>query len=210
MSRKYTRLPSTLFTVIVPMVSTYSDLEMDIMGVPLQETSSGKRTACDDTMTRVMLPLTRIIDIYRTGAPIKLVNVNEVPTIFKILEDYLHESNSTTMEFNIMSHEDNRDVDIDRFASEMFDLNRVDIVNETLNKKSGFDIGIPKLHINNRPKVTRRRMNVSESYSLENPSVANDNIDDVYLTSKVNYTDPEKVTRKSRIRKRQSITKQEP
>jgi hypothetical protein len=201
MSYKYNRLPDTLFNVSVPLISTYSEEEMVIMGVPIAEHSNGRTACIDEAMTNVMLPITKIIDIYSTGAKIELPNTAQVTEIYKILERYLSESNSVTPELNAPGHVDDRDADIDRFADEMFNLNRSDIVNNTVNQKSGFDIGINKLAIPSANPRIRRRMSVMEAYASENPAVKS-NIDSVYLTSLDNTVDPDSVVRKPRVRKR--------
>jgi len=212
MGIKYSRLPTKLYNVRVPIVFTYSEEELDIVGLPMLEHTTGRKEYIDDQLTLVMLPLTRIIDIYSHGAPIYLVDRDAVVEIYKALEDYLHESNTVTPDLNAPMHEDNRDIDIDRFASELFGINRNSIVNSMYNRKSGFDIGIHKMAIpsiaNRKTTKGRRRVSVMDSYNKENPSTTPTSqplVDDVYLTHNTNVVDPSTVTRTPKIRKRRKL-----
>jgi len=207
---KYTKLPDTLFTVKVPTIYTYSEAEMNSMGLPMRQSVDGRDTVDAQEISRVMLPLTRIIDIYSNGGKISLVNPDEVTTIYKILEDYLRDYNPITPELNSTSYDESRDIDIDRFASEMFDLNRRDIVSNTINKKSGFDIGIHKMGIGrinrNNASINSRRPSVTEAYMDQNPLNSNNtSISDVYITHNDSIVDPDKVVRKSVVKRRKRM-----
>jgi len=209
MSRKYNKLPDTLFRVRVPIMCTYSDEELAVLGLPLQETSSGKLEYVDEDMVAVMLPLTRIIDIYSMGAPIRLIDADEIAIIYRSLSEYISEANSITPELNAPMHNDNRDIDIDRFASEVFNLNKSDIVNTVYNQSTGFNIGFSKIAIPNRPGklVPGKAINITESYASENqlPAIKGGGLDDVYLTHDTSKVDPETVERKPIVRRRRRI-----
>jgi len=210
MAIKYSKLPDTLFRVRVPLMATYTELELEVMGTPIQEDSKGVTTEIDYQMTNVMLPLSRIIDIYSMGMRIMLVDSSEVSIIFNILEEYLSDTSSFGSNFNMETHEEERDVDIDRFADEIFNLNRNNIANNTFNKRSGFDIGISKLaipNISSKP-VVKGRMGVTSSYLEQNTLVPNDT-SDVYLTHNESRIEPDSVIRKPKIRKRQRLKPKE-
>ena len=203
---KHGQLPDTLYSVRAPLIALYDEFDMISMGLPTQEHRNGRKDDIEENMTRVMLPLTKIIDIYSSGYPISLINPDEVSEIYQILEDYLSDNLNYSNELNGEVYQENRDIDIDRFASEMFDLNKRDIVNKVVNKKSGFDIGISKLDISNQvaPGRRRRRHGVMASYKEENKSVTPD-YNDVYLTHTQNHVDPDKVIRTPKVRKRKRI-----
>jgi len=210
MAVKYTKLPDTLFMVKVPTIYTYSEADMNSMGLPMKQSINGKDTVDANEMSRVMLPLTRIIDIYSYGGKISLVNSDEVTAIYKILEDYLRDYNPITPELNSTSYDESRDIDIDRFASEMFDLNRRDIVGNTINKKSGFDIGIHKMGIGrinrNNTAINARRPSVTEAYMAQNPrNTNNTSVSDVYITHNDSIVDPDKVVRRAIVKRRKRM-----
>ena len=66
-------LPRTLFQVIVPVVATMTEMEMEFVGL-VNEVQNGEETGPNQlAMTRVQLPLDRLIDIYANGFTIKIV-----------------------------------------------------------------------------------------------------------------------------------------
>jgi len=95
MAYKYNQLPDTLFMVKVPTIYTYSDADIGAMGLPMQKDKRDRDVVDPAQMSLVMLPLTRIIDIYSSGAPISLTNPDEVTLIYNILENYLRDFNSS-------------------------------------------------------------------------------------------------------------------
>lgn len=208
MSVKYKPLPTTLYTVSIPTIATYSEAEMEILGVPVTEYSNGKKNYDDMPMTTVMLPLTRIIDIYSSGMPITLIDTDKVVEIYTTLEEYISDSNKRAPMLNAAVIDDNRDIDIDRFAEEVLKYNKHTIVNSLYNKSSGFDIGLGKMQIN-RPVRTnhkvKRRRGVLDAYNAENPIKNAQLPDDIYLTHKSWDVDPETVKRKPRVRRRRRI-----
>jgi hypothetical protein len=205
MSVKYNPLPGKLYMVEVPTITTYSEEELAIMGMPVTEYSTGKKDYDDLPMTRVMLPITRMIDIYSDGMPIKLIDRSKVVEIYTALEEYISDRNKQMPMLNAEVIEDNRDVDIDRFAEEVLNYSKHTIVNALYNKPSGFDIGLNKIDVVRPVKTNhnvRGRRGVLAAYRAENPVQTTGLPEDVYLTHKSGHVDPDKVKRKPRVRRR--------
>jgi len=200
MSVKYGKLPDKLYKVRVPVIATYSEADMASRGFPAQINARGRAVTEETAWSNVMLPLTRIIDIYSTGAPIHLTDPTEVTELHKVLESYLRDHNPTMIQFNATTYDETRDLDIDKFASELFGLNRSVIVDEVINKPSGFDIGVNKLSIGSAPAVKSRRgrRRVSEEYAAQNPI----NLGDSYIDPSTLKVDPSEVTRVDAVKRR--------
>lgn len=147
-------LPDKLFMVKVPMVSTYDEEEIDLMGFPLDENLEDLSTSHIATeMVRVMLPLHKIIDIKSNGYPIYLCDGNESEEIYRILDEYLtvhtkHLYNS----LNVSPVDEIELKKIDEFLTEMFDYNRRRIVGGIIKNTSngGFGINLNLMTIDNR------------------------------------------------------------
>lgn len=170
---RYKPLPDKLFLVRVPIICTYSQAELDLVGVPMTlDTNSGEfrdRKAYNN-LTTCMLKLTKIIDIYCQGYPIYVVKHEDTLEIFNLLEDYLAGvvSTQSTYVLNTPTVIEERLPDIEKFAQEMFGLNKGDIVRGSINLSNqgmgglGLDIMKPqpmatyKIEEDNQPiKITR-------------------------------------------------------
>lgn len=212
------RLPDTLYSVRIPHIATYSEEEIAVYGIPMSESVNGKKEYTDDELTLVMLPLTRIIDVYSNGYPIYLIDHDQITEIYKILDDYVNSFGAPEFMLNAPATLEERSLDIDRFAAEVFNINKHTIVNSTVNKPSGFDIGIEKMDLTMPSNVisTGRRgshrrthsVSVSDSYSKENPAIAK-RLETTYLTNKTNQVDPDKVKRKAKVSRRRKFSRVE-
>jgi len=150
----YHKLPPNLFKVKVPILATYDEVELELYGVSLTTVDGDIKKNSYLEMTTVMINLDRIINIYIQGYPISIVNQNDSSTIYKILEDYLlgidhNESYSP----NRIAVKDDRLEEIDKFANEIFGLNRNTIIKNSVNVNNGFDLGFKAM--NSIPLNTR-------------------------------------------------------
>lgn len=185
MSNKYTKLPDTLYSVRVPLIYTYTEEEMAVLGIPILEDTAGKKTVIEDQMTNVMLPLTRIIDIYGLGAPIRLTNPDQLTEIYEILDDYVNPKASQQQVLNAPVYDEKRDLIIDQFAAEMFNINRRQIVTEETST-TGFDLGFSKMELN-----SKFAQDLSHAHG--------------YLFNSNKPADPDKVVRRDRVRRKRTL-----
>lgn len=148
---RYEPLPGQLFLVRVPIVATYTDEEISLLGLPINVDhgfdygSTGGRYDYNayKELTTVMLPLTKIVDIYCSGHKIAVVNQSDIPIIYEILEKYL--MGVTTVKNYSLNHamiQEDRLDDIERFAQEMFGLNKGVIAKSVYEQmsKNSFDL----------------------------------------------------------------------
>jgi len=201
MSVKYGKLPDKLYKVRVPVISTYTEEEMAALGFPAQVNQKGRVVTEETVWSNVMLPLTQIIDIYSTGAPIRLTDPKEVTELHTVLEEYLRNHNPNVRQFNASTYEETRDLDIDKFAAEIFGLNRSTIVEEVINKPTGFDIGVGKLSLTAHAPVTkprrRNRYSPSEKYASQNPVSV-----EGYIEPNTIRVNPDEVERTNAVKRR--------
>lgn len=140
---RYEPLPKRLFMVRVPIVATYTDEEIEVLGLPISinhyQNYGSNYGTCNyqayKDLTTVMLPLTKIIDIYCNGHKIVVVNKADIPVIYEILEKYL--LGVTAVKQFSLNHamiEEERMDDIERFAQEMFGINKAVIAKSVYDK----------------------------------------------------------------------------
>lgn len=143
MESLYKDLPGTLFNVTVPYISIVSDEEMELYGLPMDVVNNGRIQRGYTHMSDVMLPLYRIIEIYNNGYPITLKKREDVSKIYEILENYLdkiEQYKNTTVHKPIFDETALQVVD--RFANEIFNLNKGEIGLAAVTLQNGFSIGL--------------------------------------------------------------------
>ncbi len=138
-----------LYTIRVPMVATYSEEEMDLFGIPQDETENEYEEMVQKDVSlelvTIMTTIDKMIDMFSLGYPIRLMG-NHVTEVFKIMETYLSGRNDDEhFSLNRLTTPDTRLKEIDAFASGMFDLNKMRIVKDTTNARNGFDLSIDRM-----------------------------------------------------------------
>lgn len=81
----YKRLENNFFFVYIPTIAKYSDEEIRLLGVHSSLYKKGKvnRLSSSYTFDRVRLPISRMVEIYNSGFPIKVPKDED---LFKITE----------------------------------------------------------------------------------------------------------------------------
>ena len=137
---RYKPLPDDLFLVRVPVIATYSEHEMSTLGLPVNIINGQPDMKTYNTMTPVYLKLDRIIDIYINGYPIRLVNHEDLDKIYAILDSYVRGLNeNNNYELNMVGIVEERLYDIERFAAEIFDINKLALLKKIINFRNGYD-----------------------------------------------------------------------
>jgi len=136
------KLTRQLFTVRVPLVATYSEDEIELYGLPVNIVK-GKKQDSMDNLTTVMLPLESIIDIYKQGFFIRLVNKEDLNIIYSQLEDYINGiEHGGKRSINVQEGDVDKLNDVDKFLTEMFDNNKPSLVRGMISGNSGFNLGV--------------------------------------------------------------------
>lgn len=147
---RYEPLPGKLFKVRVPMIATYTPEEISLYGMNVNIIDGRADMSSIYAPTLVQLPLDRIIDIYTEGyRPITLVDRKELEEIYTILDNYVRGLASTNnFMINTPGIVEERLYDIERFAAEIFDNNKVAILKQSLKFKHGWDVDVNTMSMN--------------------------------------------------------------
>lgn len=135
----------TLFGVIVPVIATYSDAEIEQFGYRVETINGEENLPNFMNPTRIKVNLNRIIDIYSRGYSIQVTDPNDVTKIYNLLEDFISRSN-TGPNLNRDIHDERSIEEIDKFANELFGLNRATILKSSVNVSNAFGIGFTPMH----------------------------------------------------------------
>lgn len=145
-----------LFKVKVPVLATYTEMDMELVGLPASyDAKAGLQNQSVTELNDVYLTINDMLEIYKKGFDILVDKQEDVDTIYKSINDHL------LMWAKYGSHGPNRIVipeedlsDLDRFAAEIFNNNKIEIVNGTIHKVQPFggQMGIKLIELNG-PKV---------------------------------------------------------
>lgn len=137
---RYKELSKKLYKVRVPSIATYSDAELKRSGMlPVRVLGSSEPYGSEllaqieqqsplAQETTIMINISRMIDIYIKGFPIKVINENDVIDIYNQLEDYFSGSATETDQiFNVRKYYDDKLPIIDRFLTDIFSQHKIAI-----------------------------------------------------------------------------------
>jgi len=203
----YAKLPSRLFKVRIPLLATYSEAEINSIGVPLEVRDGKTDYNRTEELTTVMINLNNIIDKYIAGYPIYLVDRNESAEIYKILENYI-KGKDDEQEFSInrLAGKDDRLDEIDRFAEEMFGLNRHTIVTGNISGNSGYDLGFNLMSFQ-QPTVSNIPSKATGVMAGYDQPIEDNNVNTTYFNNTAPVVDVNKLKRTSLLKKRRMVTK---
>ena len=205
-------LPNKLYMVRVPDIATYTEAELRIRGKPTTFDHYGNPVlSLDyDNYVTVMLPLTRIIDIYIEGYDIFLVNQKDASDIYNNLTEYLRESTSQNP-FSLIQNTkpDRRLYDIEKFVDGMFNKNKVSIVKDNFASPSGFDLGLGNIGYKTPDQVRASKQDgkskVFNVTNIDMPATGDYN----YIFNSVPNIDFDNVKRDPIIKTRYALRKEE-
>jgi len=204
----HAKLPTELFKVRIPLIATYTDAEIAMFGIPLEVRDGKVDYNRTDELTTVMISLDSIIDKYIAGYPIYLVDEKETAVIYKYLENYIKgKDEQEEYSINRAVTRDPRIEEIDRFADEMFGLNRHTIVTGNISANTGYDLGFNLMSYqqpvtNNGPSRATGAM-----AGYDQPLEDNNNIRTTYINNNAPVIDVNKLKRTSLLKKRRMVTK---
>lgn len=145
-----------LYLARVPEIATYSREELKMFGNP-GNYLDGKldKGSTFSNMATVMLNIETMVDYYSNGYPINVIQREDVNSIYKELEEYLRDTNPLYANtLHKVKRDELRIDEIDKFAEEIFNINRQSIVRGIIGDHSAvMDIGftpmsahIPQIH----------------------------------------------------------------
>lgn len=216
MQQQFQELSKKLYRVNVPIIATYSEEELEVYGVGMDVRDGSVVKDSYEEMTRVMINIDRMIDIYLQGYPISIANQEESAEIYKELERYLNGVN-TTQDFspNRMRVKDERIEEVDKFAAEIFGFNRNTIVKSSVSTAGGFDLGAQlmsshrPIHRNPTYNQPVKKMGLLAAYDNEIEDVPEPVVDpnrkETYINNQMPDIDVSKIKRRSLYRDSASL-----
>lgn len=211
MRQQFQELSKKLYRVNVPIVATYSEEEIGIFGIGLDVRNGNLVKDSFEEMTGVMINIDKMINIYLQGYPISINNQQDSSEIYKELERYLSGVN-TSQDFspNQIKVEDQRVEEIDKFAAEIFGLNRNTVIKGSISSMGGYDLGAKLMNINHRSNsmnnAPAKKTGVLAAYENdepeETPTIVNN---EVYINNQLPNINVNEVKRRSMYRERASL-----
>lgn len=199
------RLTKSLYTVRVPLAATYSEAEIELYGLPVNIVKGEKKDSMSD-LTTVMLPLESIIDIYKQGFFIRLVNREDLNKIYNQLDNYINGlENNNKRSINIQEGDVDQLNEIDQFLTEMFDNNKPSLVKGMVNGNSGFTLGVDVMRLSNSSKYTGevKKTSILAGYEDSNTTTTNENKGVTFITEEHQpVIDMSKIKRATTVRHR--------
>ena len=130
-----------LFLARVPILSTYSEEEIEITGIPMhQNNETDKRTESMLDTTTVMITINDMVEKYKNGFKISLVNYDDMSFVYNVIQDHLlaWKNRRITSLNKTSSNVDEDLIFLDSFANEIFDIHKVKIIDENMTVKPAF------------------------------------------------------------------------
>ena len=123
------QLYNNIYRVKVPEIALMSEAEMKIYGIPLQYDLVKERVnKRDEDLLTVEINIGRMLEIYRKGAPIYVVNSEDVYTIHNILRNYIAEALDYNHTLGSVPIPYSELREYEQFADEILNLNRPTVI----------------------------------------------------------------------------------
>lgn len=145
-----------LYRVRVPTLATYTESELEVLGIPVDIDADGKEHDGSMEMRVVEMSIARLLEIYENGFPIRVINNNDVHEIYHVIQEHIGAFNNfvrrSPNQARIVPYEDLER--LDNFANEIFGNNKRRLVNaEMVKPDNGFDTGLGDMMMRSDGKI---------------------------------------------------------
>ena len=150
-----------LFLARVPILSTFSEEEIELTGIPMhQDMEDEKKTESMLNTTTVMITINDMVEKYKNGFKISIVNYEDMSFIYAIIQDHLlaWRNRRITSLNSTSTNVDNDLIDLDSFANEIFGIHKVKIVNDNMIVKPAFTNSLADILLS--PTTPKKEINV--------------------------------------------------
>lgn len=150
-----------LFLARVPILSTFSEEEIEITGIPMhQNMEDEKKTESMLNTTTVMITINDMVEKYKNGFKISIVNYEDMSFIYDVIQDHLlaWRNRRITSLNSTSTNVDNDLIDLDSFANEIFGIHKVKIVNDNMIVKPAFTNSLADILMS--PTTPKKEINV--------------------------------------------------
>jgi hypothetical protein len=114
-----------VFRCRVPVIATYTDDELNNLGMPILKVDDVKKKTDYDELVTVYLTVNTLVEIFSEGHPIHIYNDDDISLIYKAIDEHL--SNWRYRVANTLHIPDAPESDLaklDAFATEIFNNNK--------------------------------------------------------------------------------------
>jgi len=142
-----------LYRVTVPVLATYSQDELDIVGIPLNVIDDVKHDSHEQRV-EVMIPIVDMVEKFNNGFRVAVINSEDVDEIYDVINKHLsawRDHSVVSLNQTAMPTEDL--ILLDKFASEIFSLNKRTIVDKTVVRAPAFSGNFNALMMRENPIV---------------------------------------------------------
>ena len=150
-----------LFLARVPILATFSEEEIEITGIPMhQNMEDEKKTESMLNTTTVMITINDMVEKYKNGFKISIVNYEDMSFIYDVIQDHLlaWRNRRITSLNSTSTNVDNDLIDLDSFANEIFGIHKVKIVNDNMIVKPTFTNSLADILMS--PTTPKKEINV--------------------------------------------------
>ena len=150
-----------LFLARVPILATFSEEEIEITGIPMhQNMEDDKKTESMLNTTTVMITINDMVEKYKNGFKISIVNYEDMSFIYDVIQDHLlaWRNRRITSLNSTSTNVDNDLIDLDSFANEIFGIHKVKIVNDNMIVKPAFTNSLANMLMS--PTTPKKEINV--------------------------------------------------
>lgn len=130
------------YIIRTPIIATLTEDDLNSSGVFINDDEGKPSKSNHEEFTIVGKTIFQMAEIHSNGYPIYLINPSDMKIIYKILNDYIHTSNSKSNYSPNVVYNQEDDVKLmmlDRLAQEMFDINGNDVLEKVEKKIFGFE-----------------------------------------------------------------------
>jgi len=142
-----------LYKVRVPLLSTYSEEELDIVGIPFNVIDGDNHDAHELT-TIVMIPIVSMVEKYNNGFSVAVVEPRDMDQIYDVITNHLlawRNHRATSLNQTALPAEDL--VLLDKFAQEIFGNNKKTIIKTNVIATKAFGGNFSDLLMRNNKRI---------------------------------------------------------
>lgn len=122
----------------VPIISTYSEHELDVVGIPMNVIGDSNKNSYNE-LVLTMITINDMVEKYNNGFNINIIEEKDMKEIYHVIQKHLeawqafkvHSLNQTAIPVDDL-------ILLDKFASEIFTLNKRSIVKDDIINKPSF------------------------------------------------------------------------
>ena len=129
-----------LYNVRVPVLSTYTNAELDVVGIPMNVIDGSRKNNMAE-LVEVMIPISDMIEKYKNGFKITVVKPDDVIHIFNVIQKHLlawKNQNRYSVNQELGPNDDL--VIMDKLANEIFNGNKITIVKDSEVEDTGWSL----------------------------------------------------------------------